>query len=237
LIIILWPPISLFTGGSKKRTGEAGIMGQNNTAFKSLALWDTNADFLPETSAAEEVLLTYTPLPSNRQHCRRFATVGVTGISVTDMPRSPSTHVTVGVTGISVTDMPRTCTMCAAEFHGRADAKFCSPTCRQRAHRQQHRRYRPEPILYADYCAKVADPQRLRRSLNIMNYDAHISADQLYDTLGPHASQWADRIDDCIEWLSVVRDGLRGMDSGQRAEATVARCTRRGHDVLVGVQP
>ena len=119
--------------------------------------------------------------------------------------------------------------MCAAQFHGRADAKFCSPTCRQRAHRQRHPRYRPEPIIFIDGCAKVCDSKRLRRSISIMdNYDAHLSVDDvLRPHLGPHAPQWADRIDDCIEWLSVVRDGLRGMEADERVAASVVRCTPR----------
>jgi predicted nucleic acid-binding Zn ribbon protein len=28
-----------------------------------------------------------------------------------------------------------TCVVCGARFHGRADAVYCSPSCRQRAHR------------------------------------------------------------------------------------------------------
>jgi hypothetical protein len=87
--------------------------------------------------------------------------------------------------------------------------------------------YTPDPIIEANGCASVADPKRLRRAINIGNggnYDAHISADELRRTLGPHASQWGDRIDDCIEWLSVVRDGLRGMDGDERVRASIARC-------------
>ena len=126
--------------------------------------------------------------------------------------------------------MTRTCAGCCAEFHGRTDAKFCSPVCRQRAHRDRHRRYTPEPVLDVDLCAKMSDPKRLRTALNLVNYDAHRSADELHDTLSEpnRADEWADWIDDCIEWLLVVRDGLRGMDIDQRAQATVARCARRG---------
>ena len=36
--------------------------------------------------------------------------------------------------------------------------------------------------------------------------------------------QWADRIDDAVEWLMVVRDGLRGMTPNERAAASVRRC-------------
>jgi hypothetical protein len=31
--------------------------------------------------------------------------------------------------------MLRTCTVCTAEFHGRADAVYCSPACRQKSYR------------------------------------------------------------------------------------------------------
>jgi hypothetical protein len=132
--------------------------------------------------------------------------------------------------------MLMTCTGCAAEFHARADAAYCSAACRQRAHRKRNAphvtasQYRPQPILYADGCAPVADPNRLRRAINIgnSNYDAHISADELRRTLGTHAPEWADRVDDCIEWLSVVRDGLRGMDADERCQASVGRCGRGG---------
>ena len=36
--------------------------------------------------------------------------------------------------------------------------------------------------------------------------------------------QWADRIDDAVGWLMVVRDGLRGITPNERAAASVRRC-------------
>jgi hypothetical protein len=77
-----------------------------------------------------------------------------------------------------------------------------------------------------DLGLKIATPKRLRTALNLFGYDAHQSADELRDELGPHASEWADWIDDTVEWLSVVRDGLRGMDQNDRIVASIVR-TRR----------
>jgi hypothetical protein len=120
----------------------------------------------------------------------------------------------------------RTCTECASEFHGRADAKYCSPACRQRAHRDRNRphTYTPQPIdCKTSTGLPLASPQRLRTALNLTRYDAHDSADALRPELDT-AAEWADWIDDTIEWLSVVRDGLRGMDKFERIQASVIRC-------------
>jgi hypothetical protein len=139
------------------------------------------------------------------------------------MARSPGG---LAVTAVAL-HLMRTCAECGSEFHGRSDARYCSPTCRQAAYRQRHRPYRPEPIgCMTDLGLKIATPKRLRTALNLFGYDAHQSADELRDELGPHASEWADWIDDTVEWLSVVRDGLRGMDQNDRIVASIVR-TRR----------
>ena len=79
----------------------------------------------------------------------------------------------------------------------------------------------------ADRGLKTATPKRLRTALNLINYDAHRSADELRSgVIGP---QWADWIDDTIEWLSVVRDGLRGMDHNDRIVASIVRCSKQHH--------
>jgi hypothetical protein len=110
-----------------------------------------------------------------------------------------------------------TCSRCSTEFHGRADAVHCSTNCRQRAHRDRRRR------------TKVADPKRLRLALNIINYDALISVAELRDEVGgAHSSEWADWFDDCIEWLSVARDGLRGMTPDECGQASVDRGLKLG---------
>lgn len=39
----------------------------------------------------------------------------------------------------------RTCDVCGTEFHGRADAAYCSPACRQKAYRRRQSAQTPEP--------------------------------------------------------------------------------------------
>lgn len=125
--------------------------------------------------------------------------------------------------------MPRTCVQCDNEFTGRADAQYCSPTCRKRAQRARNRPYRAEPIgCMTDFNLKIATPRRLKSALNLAyDYDAHQSADALRDELGERAPDWANWIDDTIEWLSVVRDGLRGKDYDERFVASITRWRRK----------
>ncbi len=79
----------------------------------------------------------------------------------------------------------------------------------------------------SDAGLRIANPKRLKTALNLeKDYDAHQSADALCDELGPYAPVWADWIDDTIEWLSVVRDGLNRMDFDERLMASVTRCSR-----------
>lgn len=147
--------------------------------------------------------------------------------------------------------MSRTCTICAAEFDGRADAKYCSPACRQRAHRKRNRQntFRPEPYtstikLNANIPRGLKGPERVRWITKHPDYPAMGSLNHVLrwrHTFNPHraarslrfdycgnAPVVADEIDQFIEWLSVVRDGLRGMRFDERVEASRARCTKRG---------
>ena len=141
----------------------------------------------------------------------------------------------------------RTCTICAGEFDGRADAKYCSPACRQRAHRQRKRpfTFRPEPYvttakLNATVPRGLKDRERTewiikhpeypaRGSLDRVlrwryTFNAHLAADCLRFDFCGNAPIVADEIDQLMEWLSVVRDGLRGMKFDERVEASRARC-------------
>jgi hypothetical protein len=65
--------------------------------------------------------------------------------------------------------MLKTCTVCAAEFHGRADAAYCSPACRQKAHRARQARDGGgplDPIGEAALIKAVTDtfrPDRIER--------------------------------------------------------------------------
>lgn len=92
--------------------------------------------------------------------------------------------------------------------------------------------YVPEPIgCVSDAGLPIADHKRIRSALNLTRYDAHASADKLREqgeqALNDECANW---IDDTIEWLSVVRDGLRGMAFHERYEASIARwdARRRG---------
>ena len=56
-------------------------------------------------------------------------------------------------------------------------------------------------------------------------FNAHLAADCLaLSTYCANAPIVADEIDQLMEWLSVVRDGLRGMKFAERVEASRARC-------------
>ncbi|MEO3757063.1 hypothetical protein ABGB19_02070 [Mycobacterium sp. B14F4] len=141
-------------------------------------------------------------------------------------------HVTFSRDSRSVTDMSRTCAACATEFDGRADARFCSAGCRQRAYRQRHRPHRPEPYTNTEPYDNphVKDDgccpwHKLIAAMNLRFYDPHSTADVWAFNLCAQRLRAADEIDQFIEWLSVVRDGFVGMETPERIAASIKRCT------------
>jgi hypothetical protein len=129
----------------------------------------------------------------------------------------------------------RTCTVCAAQFHGRSDAQYCSPACRQRAYRERTRPFTPAPYTNTEYYPNVyvrkctaqghPTPEKMLAALKIRFYDPHLAAGCFQEYYRPEEHHlWANDIDQFIEWLSVVRDGLRGMEWADRIEASRVRC-------------
>jgi hypothetical protein len=131
--------------------------------------------------------------------------------------------------------MWRTCAGCGAQLHGRADARYCSPACRQRAHRKRRRPHKPQPYTNTEHypnthlanCRAQGHPstRKINAALNLRFYDPHLATGcfQEFYRADDHPLM-ADDIDQFIEWLSVVRDGLRGMNWPERIAASVKRC-------------
>jgi hypothetical protein len=78
-------------------------------------------------------------------------------------------------------------------------------------------------IKHPEYPARGSLDRVLRWRLA---FNPHRTADALRFDFCSAAPVVADEIDQFVEWLSVVRDGLRGMKFDERVEASRARCTR-----------
>jgi hypothetical protein len=63
-------------------------------------------------------------------------------------------------------------------------------------------------------------------AINLRFYDPHSTAEVISFNACADGPNIADEIDQFIEWLSVVRDSLRGMNQSEPIAASVKRCTK-----------
>lgn len=109
--------------------------------------------------------------------------------------------------------MLMTCSGCAAEFHARADAKFCSAACRQRAARLRARR----KGLWAD--ATVARQVEWINTVNNTSFQPAVIARYLPEVKVLWIRSLTDTIRFMTESLAKV-DGLKPDGSPLTASAT-----------------